>query len=77
MVRDASSQSVADCEFLGLIQGSSGWGNKAANVGVQNAMNEVREKAAERGATHIVWKAADGTFASVAEGEAFKCPRGG
>jgi hypothetical protein len=76
MVRDASPQMVAGCKFLGMLQGSSGWGGAAASdVGAQNARNEVRDEAASLGATHVVWRSLSGGLGGGrAEGEAYSCP---
>ena len=76
MIRDASDASVAPCKFVGRVQGSSGWGGAAASeTGKHNAMNDAREKAADLGATHVVWRSAraDGG-GGMADGEAYRCP---
>ena len=54
-VMDADMKMTDNCQFLGDVYGSSGWGNIAASVGIENAKNEAREKAASMGATHIIW----------------------
>ena len=69
----ADNSMVLDCKFLGETQGSSGWGNIAASQGMQNARNEAQEKAAELGATHIVWITISGGYSPFAVGRAYQC----
>ena len=72
-VQAADERMVANCTFLGEVQGSSGWGNLAASKGMQNARNEAQEGAAELGATHIVWMNIAGGYSPFAIGKAYKC----
>lgn len=72
-VQAADERMVSKCTFLGEVQGSSGWGNLAASAGMQNARNEAQEKAAQIGATHIVWMNIAGGFSPFAVGRAYKC----
>jgi hypothetical protein len=72
-IRDATDETVRGCKFVGRVKGTSGWGNKVSDVGIENSKNEARTKAAKLGATHIVWRSMSGQFSSFAEGEAFKC----
>ena len=72
-VADADENMVAACRFLGEVQGSSGWGNIAASAGMENAKNEAREKAAQLGATHVVWQAVSGGYSPYATGRGYSC----
>ena len=72
-IAPADEKSVASCKIVGDVQGSSGWGNAAASVGMQNATNETLERAAELGATHIVWVNVTGAYVSTAHGRAYRC----
>ena len=72
-IRDADMNMVENCQFLGDVNGVSGWGNLAASVGVENAKNEAREKAASMGATHIVWSNVSGGYCSFVNGKAYRC----
>ena len=72
-VLDADEKMVGSCTFLAQVQGSSGWGNAAASVGMENARTEAREKAAKLGASHIVWAAISGGYAPYVSGRAYKC----
>ena len=72
-VADADEKSVADCRFVGEVQGSSGWGNLAASAGMENAKNEAREKAAKFGATNIIWQTVSGRYSPYASGRAYAC----
>lgn len=72
-VIDADEAMVNRCAFLGNVQGSSGWGNLAASVGMENAKTEAREKAATLGATHIVWGNISGGYSPYVSGRAYLC----
>lgn len=72
-VKDADITIIEKCNFLGDVQGSSGWGNLAASAGMQNAKNEAREEAAVMGATHIVWTSVAGGYSPYATGKAYLC----
>jgi hypothetical protein len=72
-VQAADERMVANCTFLGEVQGSSGWGNLAASQGMQNARNEAQEEAAKLGATHVVWMNIAGGYSPFAVGRAYKC----
>jgi hypothetical protein len=69
----ADDKMVADCKFVGDVQGSSGFGNVAASVGMENAKNEALEKAAKLGATHVVFVTVSGGYSPYATGKAYKC----
>ena len=73
LVREAKEYSVEDCEFLGTVQGWSGWGDRVEGVGIHNARNQALERAASLGATHIVWVDIRGGFAPVARARAYNC----
>ena len=75
MVREADDALVAKCRFLGSVDGTSGWGGLASEIGIANAKNEVREKAAKTGATDLVWGSSSGGFGSCATGRAYACGR--
>jgi len=72
-VQEADAQMVTSCKYVAEVQGSSGWGNLAASAGMENAKTEAREKAAKRGATHIVWNSIAGGYAPYVSGKAYKC----
>jgi hypothetical protein len=77
-VRDATERTVINCQFVGDVTGTSGWGGLAASAGIANAQNEAREKAAELGATSIVWTSlANGGRLPSVSGEAYRCPAAG
>ena len=55
-VRDIDMKMPNNCQFLGDVRGSSLWGGSlGSSLGIDNAKNEAREKAASMGATHIFW----------------------
>lgn len=72
-VADADQGMVAGCQFVGEVQGSSGWGGLAASTGMENAKNEAREKAAKLGATNIIWHSIAGGYAPYVSGRAYSC----
>ena len=75
-IQDADSAMVSGCKYLGEVHGSSGWGNLAASVGMGNAKNQASERAAELGATHIVWNQIMGGYSPSVSGKAYLCERG-
>lgn len=74
-VRVSDQSDVSGCTFLGTVQGSSGFGNLAASTGMHNARVEAQDKAAEMGATNIVWKNIHGGYSPYAVANAYRCPR--
>ena len=72
-VVDADMKITDNCQFIGDVYGTSGWGNLAASVGIENAKNEAREKAASMGATHIVWEGVTGGYSPYVSGKAYLC----
>lgn len=72
-IQAADQATVAGCTFVGDVSGSSGWGNLAASEGMQNAKNEGLERAAEMGATHVMWVNIAGGYSPYATGKAYKC----
>jgi len=72
-IQEADSGTVSGCKYLGEVHGSSGWGNLAASVGMENAKNEAWERASELGATHIVWNQIMGGFSPSVSGKAYYC----
>lgn len=72
-IMDADMKITENCQFVGDVHGSSGWGNLAASTGMENAKNEAREKAAAMGATHIVWTGMAGGYSPYANGKAYLC----
>jgi len=72
-VKDADMRMVSNCQFVGDVHGTSGWGNLAASTGIQNAKNEARENAAAMGSTHIIWTDTAGGYSPYVNGKAYKC----
>lgn len=72
---EADEAMVAGCQFLGTFNGTSGWGGTAgAGLGANNAKNAVMERAAKKGATHVVFMSLSGGMFTKAAGRAYKCP---
>ena len=61
---------VKECEYLGEVKGWSGWGIK---WGIRSATNSAKNKAAELGATHILWISATGQRWVTVSGDAYRC----
>jgi len=73
-VQEADKTAVANCSYLGEVEGASGWGGfLGASTGKENAKNEALEKAVQLGATHVVWTDVGGFFVPSATGRAYKC----
>lgn len=72
-VHDADARMVESCAFLGDVQGTSGVGGLRAGTGIENAKNEARDKAAQLGATNIVWGTIEGGMGATASGKAYQC----
>lgn len=64
---------VKECEYLGEVKGWSGWGGVAQQWGVRNAKNSAKNKAAELGATHIIWTSGDISRSVTVRGDAHRC----
>ena len=54
MVRVVTADQVQGYQFLGTITASSSLSGVLQHTGYENALNELLEKAAQRGATHVV-----------------------
>jgi len=72
-IADADEASVAGCEFVGQVKGSSGWGTLAASTGMEKARSEAMENAAKLGATDIVWRSVSGSYSPYVSGQAYVC----
>jgi hypothetical protein len=72
-IADTDEASVAGCEFVGQVKGTSGWGNLAASTGMEKARNEARVNAAKLGATDIVWRSASVDYSPYVSGTAYVC----
>jgi len=72
-IADADEASVAGCEFVGQVKGSSGWGTLAASTGMEKARSEAMENAAKLGATDIVWRSASVGYSPYMIGTAYDC----
>jgi len=72
-VKDADMRMVENCQYVGEVHGSSGWGNLAASTGIENAKNETREKVAAMGASHVVWAGISGGYSPYVSGKAYLC----
>lgn len=70
-----TTQQVAGCDFLGVVEGSSTQSG-AANIstGRNNARNEALERAAAKGATHVHWLENNESWSGIhITAEAFDC----
>ena len=77
-VREADDEMVKGCEYLGDVTASSGWGGLAQGMGQSRSRKSVFKRAAQKGATHLVWsRQASGIGGANASGRAYKCePKG-
>jgi hypothetical protein len=72
-VHDADVTMISGCTFVGYVSGTSGWSGLGADAGEANAQNEAREKAAQLGATDVVWQTVHSGWGSTANGNAYRC----
>lgn len=74
IVKDEAS--VAGCEFLGEVKGSSAWGGMVTNMAYNRAPDTLKKRARALGATHVVLlDSSSGAMGSNMLGNAYKCPR--
>lgn len=75
-IPEADERMVAGCQFLGTVEGSSGWGGKyGAAKGMEAARIDAVKSAAEMGATYYVrGDATSGGWGSRATVRAYFCP---
>lgn len=74
-VHPADERMVGHCQYLDDVTGWSGWGNLAQDAGMTNARNQARERAADLGATHIVWRGMAGGYSPNVVARAYRCPK--
>lgn len=73
-VREADEAMVVGCTYLGDVTASSGWGGLAQGVGQSRSRNSAMKRAAQKGATHIMWsRMASGWGGANAWARAYKC----
>ncbi|MBP7650882.1 MAG: DUF4156 domain-containing protein [Phenylobacterium sp.] len=73
IVKDESS--VAGCEYLGEVKGSSAWGGLVTNMAYNRARDGLKKRALALGATHVVLlDSSSGPMGSNTLGNAYKCP---
>jgi hypothetical protein len=73
-IQIADQKRVSDCGFLGTIYGSRRGSSGAQSIVDDDARNSVLEQAAQRNATHIVWKNDPSDyFGKKAEADAYRC----
>lgn len=75
VIKQVPEEQVQACHYLGNVFGTSGYTNLALDFGEQNARNEALNRAANLGATHVVWQGITkewNTDVSVAAG-AYRC----
>ena len=73
---ETDEKGVANCEFAGLVSGSSLLGGAVQERARENAKTHALNEAAGKGATHIVWTdvSSTKTQGASAQGRAYKCP---
>jgi hypothetical protein len=76
-IRIITAEEAKQCDFIGLIEGASNLSGVARHTGYQNALNEVLDKAAAKGANSVALdprsKPAYWTTSQIIRAEAFKC----
>lgn len=75
-VQDLDPRSAIHCQYLGDVSESEYSGMLFASRGLEGARAKVRNRAAEMGATHVVWGSiAAGGAVQTASAKAYRCPR--
>jgi ribonuclease I len=70
-IKPTKEYNVKNCTYLGTVHS---WpGGFCVAISPSNAKNQCLNKAAEMGATHIVWTDADSGWGVSATGEAYRC----
>jgi hypothetical protein len=73
-VLEADDQMVTACTFVGTVTASSGWGGMAQGFGQSRARASAMKRAAQKGATHIVWSNQSSGYGGANAGaRAYKC----
>ena len=74
-VKISDAAGVTGCKYLDDITKSSSIAGLRIDAGIKSARIQVRNRAAELGATHVVWSNVNAGFYSgaVATGKVFKC----
>lgn len=74
-IREADDRMVADCQYVGDVQGSSMLSAAAGATGRANAKTQALEEAARLRATHVVWVSVTtvNQGGSSAHGKAYRC----
>lgn len=72
---ESDERGVAQCEFLGLVSGTSMLGGAVQERARANAKTHALNAAAAKGATHIVWTDVTSTMSqgASAQGRAYRC----
>lgn len=76
-ITEADEAMIAECKFLGSVDGHSLLGGAATTAASRNAKKDALANAHKLGATHVVFDSVDGGgWASTgqAHGRAYKCP---
>ena len=75
-IRVAEKESVAGCQYLDTVYGTSSWYGVFAERGVENARMSAFEKAQSLGGTHIVWELIpQGYGSSQVAGKVYTCEK--
>ena len=73
-IMEAGERMVTGCKFLGMVEGSSGWGWFVQEDALERAEVEALHKAAAMGATHLVWTQVESKgWSQRVEGRAYDC----
>lgn len=73
-VKPATPAQVASCAYLDDVIGTSGWYGLMASQGAENARAEAINRAAQLGATHLVWSEPSVRYGSTStSAKAYRC----
>lgn len=72
-IKETVLSEVAECQFVASVSGTSGWGGLAASKGIENAKEEAKQAAFNKGASHVVWQAISGGYSPSVSANAYNC----
>ncbi len=75
LIKEVDQSAVAGCEFVGKVEGTSGWEGLSSTPGITQGKNEALNDAARRGITHVVWDQVSKGVAQSVTGRGFRCPK--
>lgn len=73
LVQESDGQDVGGCQFIGTMTGSAAGSGLGGEPAIETAKAKAINKAADKGATHIVWLNISGEAEPAASAKAYRC----